>query len=226
MAFLTKSLFIIFLAFTCSSAYTFIVFEVEWPATNCLTKQCSKTNSGNFDGKNFNIHGLWPSGSESNDCEYPSNCTDEKLDYSLINQSDIEYIQLYWNSFYNDTENFRIHEWEKHGTCFEGSQTQYYNVVSKIHKQYNPISALAKRNIFPSNDKNYSVSFVKQALEFEFQGPVLLKCTSVKGVQMLQKIDLIFSKDLSTLIEAPCSKSLSNQCNAKKPLTIPEYYQN
>ncbi|EAR91268.1 ribonuclease T2 family protein (macronuclear) [Tetrahymena thermophila SB210] len=214
-------LFALLLSYT--SAYTYLVFEMEWPGTICQQKSCSAQYLGNFDDQNFNIHGLWPSGSRSNPCSYPSNCSNDDLDYSQINQSDIDYINAYWVGLYNDSDSFRTHEWQKHGTCFNGSETQFFSTVTSLHKQYNPIKALANHNIVPSDNQTYTLTQIQSAIENDFQGPALLKCVYVQGTQMLSVIDLFISSDLKSLLKCPCNKNLNSLCNNRDPIVIPTF---
>lgn len=113
---------------------------------------------GSFDGKNFNIHGLWPSGSAQDSCYYPDTCTNQQLDFNSIDKTTLAYMDKYWNSLYKNTEDFIEHEWTKHGTCFSGDVTTFFKTAVANHQRYNPVRALAQNNIVPSNDQGYSAS--------------------------------------------------------------------
>jgi len=55
-----------------TSTYTYYGFQRNWPPAECKLTTCNYLDA--FDGKNFNLHGLWPSGSPSNACAEPHNC--------------------------------------------------------------------------------------------------------------------------------------------------------
>jgi len=72
----------------------------------------------NFDGKNFNLHGLWPSGSPSDACAEPHSCQKIPYDESTISSSTLAKINKYWVGGWSSSKEFRTHEWNKHGTCW------------------------------------------------------------------------------------------------------------
>lgn len=103
-------------------SYTYFAFEREWPGTVCKTNKCTPQYMGNFDSKNFNLHGLWPSGLESNVCSYPQDCDNTHFSFSNISSSTQNYMNTYWVGLYSNTQTFLDHEWTKHGTCYGNDQ--------------------------------------------------------------------------------------------------------
>jgi len=73
---------------------------------------------GNFDGSNFNIHGLWPSGDASDDCATPESCQNIPYDNSKFAAQTNQQLDAAWVGVYNTIKSFRTHEWTKHGTCW------------------------------------------------------------------------------------------------------------
>ncbi|KAL4486114.1 hypothetical protein ABPG72_012167 [Tetrahymena utriculariae] len=200
-------------------SYTYFAFEREWPGTVCKVNKCTPQDMGNFDSKNFNLHGLWPSGLESNQCSYPQDCGNTHFSFSNISQPTKTYMNTYWVGLYSSTQTFLDHEWTKHGTCYGNDQNQYFTVATDLHKKYNPISALAAKNIVPSDSKSYTVQQVQSALESGFGGPVFLQCKKVNGQQMLFAVDMYFNKALTGVISQPCTKQSS--CSTSQPIYLP-----
>lgn len=64
--------------------YTFYQVEIEWPGSVCKFKDCNRRDLENFNGKHFNLHGVWPTGSPSNQCQYINDCQNLPYDNSLI----------------------------------------------------------------------------------------------------------------------------------------------
>lgn len=57
---------------------------------------------GNYNSKNFNLHGLWPSGLESDVCDYPQDCGSSQFSFSNIeNQEVVSYMKAYWVGLYS-----------------------------------------------------------------------------------------------------------------------------
>ena len=38
----------------------YYVYEREWPGSVCLINKCTSQFLANYDGSDFNTHGLWP----------------------------------------------------------------------------------------------------------------------------------------------------------------------
>eukprot|EP00581_Thalassiosira_minuscula_P014314 CAMPEP_0183726328 /NCGR_PEP_ID=MMETSP0737-20130205/23054_1 /TAXON_ID=385413 /ORGANISM="Thalassiosira miniscula, Strain CCMP1093" /LENGTH=321 /DNA_ID=CAMNT_0025957645 /DNA_START=123 /DNA_END=1088 /DNA_ORIENTATION=- len=79
------------------------------------------------------IHGLWPN---RNDGTWPSTCTDEKLDVSLMDEISME-LNERWPNVKSSTDSkdhtaFWAHEWTKHGTCSGLSQHDYFQTALNL----------------------------------------------------------------------------------------------
>ena len=83
-------------------------------------------------------------------------------------------MKAYWVGLYSSQQTFLDHEWTKHGTCYSDSQNDYFTKAVDLHKKYNPITALAAKNIVPSNSRTYSVADVQSALDSGFGAKVVL----------------------------------------------------
>ena len=107
-------------------SYDLLVFNLEWPPTNCLQRTCPD----GYEYSDFNIHGLWP----SYDTGYsgPSNCSNTP--YSNTPALEAE-MNEHWKSYNSDgNASFWTHEWTKHGTCYKEGETpvEFFNTVLNL----------------------------------------------------------------------------------------------
>jgi ribonuclease I len=72
-----------------NNSYAFLLFEMEWPPTNCLSETCP---SG-YEYQDFNIHGLWPSYADGG--SGPEYCSSTAFYVPQNLQGDME---KYWRS--------------------------------------------------------------------------------------------------------------------------------
>jgi ribonuclease I len=114
------------------------VFAYLWEPESCYKNptwsQCSDPQS--FWGNHFVIHGLWPQYSSGG---YPSDCTSESFDETVINEIGLEDMNHYWPNVKSeptdaDYDSFWQHEWTKHGTCSPLSQLDYFNTTLILGK--------------------------------------------------------------------------------------------
>ena len=116
------------------------VFAYLWEPESCYKNptwsQCSDPQS--FWGNHFVIHGLWPQYSSGG---YPSDCTSESFDETVINEIGLEDMNHYWPNVKSeptdaDYDSFWQHEWTKHGTCSPLSQLDYFNTTLTLGKTF------------------------------------------------------------------------------------------
>jgi ribonuclease T2 len=98
--------------------YLYYFFEREWPGTVCLTRSCTKAGLVNYDGLNFNMHGLWPNGKSGSPCFHPEECQNLKYNQGLLQANLLAWMNSNYVGLYSDSTSFRAHEFEKHGTCW------------------------------------------------------------------------------------------------------------
>ena len=143
---------IVFLALcvgACAQYYDNLFVQV-WPREYCA-QLSSKRNSASAPNsasahctiepwRNFTVHGVWP---EYKNGSWPSWCA---RDFRV---EEIEGImaQLFgvWPSFSGDTIEFWQHEWNKHGSCANMSELEYFGSALLWHKYFD-LSAIAKPN--------------------------------------------------------------------------------
>lgn len=133
----TKQLAILFLALPIrvrASGYENLFVQV-WPREYCASAHCTVEP-----WPNFTVHGVWP---EYKNGSWPSWCARD------FNVEEIEGImaQLFgvWPSFSGDTIEFWQHEWNKHGSCANMSELEYFASALVWHKYFN-LDAIAKPN--------------------------------------------------------------------------------
>lgn len=166
---------------------------------------------GNFDGSNFNIHGLWPSGSSSDDCATPESCQSIPYDNSKFSTQTNQQLDVSWVGVYNSVKSFRTHEWTKHGTCWnepdfaliakgdlpknlrslefgliesaDTFQEDYFKMVLRQHTTYNIIKALKTAGITPSTTKGYATTDILNALGDAFGADDVTKSIGIDCVK-------------------------------------------
>lgn len=116
------------------------VFAYLWEPESCYKNptwdQCSDPQT--FWGNHFVIHGLWPQYSSGG---YPSDCTSEPFDETVINEIGLEDMNHYWPNVKSeptdaDYDSFWQHEWTKHGTCSPFRQLDYFNTTLTLGKTF------------------------------------------------------------------------------------------
>lgn len=78
----------------------------------------------------------------------------------------------YWVGLYNSVDDFRTHEWTKHGTCWKGQtlfksaqlQDSYFGTVLALRSTYNLFDGLRQAGINPSDSSLFPLQSVTQAL--------------------------------------------------------------
>jgi len=78
---------------------------------------------------NLTLHGLWP---EYSDGGYPSSCTTEEFDESVVDEIGVAKFEILWVNVKEEVgegnyTDFWEHEWSKHGTCSGLDQLTYFN---------------------------------------------------------------------------------------------------
>ena len=96
-----------------------------------------------FVGVGILSQGLWP---ERKDGSWPSNCSEESFDPSVIDELGRERFLQHWPNVKfppssPEYDDFWVHEWTKHGTCSGLSQKDYFESALE---SYVPTPALVK----------------------------------------------------------------------------------
>ena len=81
----------------------------------------------------YSIHGLWPQYDKGN---YPTYC--RKVNFSINKLTPIiNELNMYWNSYKENNDDFWKHEYEKHGSCMfkQMDEFTYFNTTLKLYKE-------------------------------------------------------------------------------------------
>jgi len=118
------------------SSFDFYVYSMSYQPEFC--RENNEKFVGCHDPNKFwegqmTIHGLWPN---REDGSWPSTCSQEKLDDSLLqNLSDTmskEWPNIKATKDSPAYDSFWSHEWVKHGTCSGLSQEDYFSTALKL----------------------------------------------------------------------------------------------
>jgi len=117
---MNQSILLILLFSTLAFSYDYYTFAIESPEIACEAHTCNTAMEGNIKGNGLNVHGLWPSAIDGN---HPHDCSPNIFDESLLESSNLQFMDSHWIGLYNSTHWFRWHEYGKHGSCFQPAQT-------------------------------------------------------------------------------------------------------
>ncbi|KRX04295.1 Ribonuclease T2-like protein [Pseudocohnilembus persalinus] len=221
---------------------THYVWDRSLPAATCMDRKCSDQYLLNYDGKSFNQHGLWPSGSPTDQCFQPKFCTDKDYDEDLLNDDLKSWMDEHYVGLFSSTKKFRQHEYEKHGSCMMEAQYMedqelenfYFGKVKDIETKYDLIEAFEKAEIYPNDYKMYNYDDFEYALNSSWQGnfDINLRCIYINKVQYLAGVQLYMDMDLN-LTKKQCVKKNYIQgqieaqtlqpCNPKKQIKYPVF---
>ncbi|KRX04294.1 Ribonuclease T2-like protein [Pseudocohnilembus persalinus] len=224
---ITVILLICLVSIECKQDYTYYLFEREWGNTICKTRSCKPQYYLNYNGQDFNVHGLWANGSVENQCQYWQNCEDDDYVQSELKSDLLNWMDEYYVGLYNDSEDFRAHEYEKHGTCYNydsdvttnaEKENAFFGKIQDLTNQYDLVKAMNEYGIYASDSKLYNQNDVMNALAQSFNNydvNFTIKCQKIQNKYYLSIIDLCLDLDFK-LMDCPCT---SSSCNS--PFYIP-----
>ncbi|KAJ5087649.1 hypothetical protein N7456_011265 [Penicillium angulare] len=153
----------------------------NYPGGSLLQVQFWDTDPSIGPSDSWTIHGLWPDycdGDYGEDCDSSREVSD--VETILKNQGRtelLEYMETYWLSDDESSNEFWAHEWNTHGTCINtidpSCYTDYYEneevgdffqEVVDLFKSLDTYTALSDAGITPSNDKTYTLKEFQSAL--------------------------------------------------------------
>jgi len=188
--------------------WDFFMLVTEWPFSSCekenATHQHECVIPDIVDG--WVLHGLWPS---CNNGKYPATCTQEKFDFSKVEDLN-DRLMKYWPNLFADESktSFWKHEYEKHGTCAEtvqGFETEhdFFKVTLDLRDKYDMGRVLSDQGITPRVIP-YKGADVKKAIDNGLTKKGCATCQKVKGVDgyVLMSTTVCLSKSLQ-LIDCP-----------------------
>ncbi|GLT65492.1 hypothetical protein SLA2020_379230 [Shorea laevis] len=201
---LIKFLVLQYLAVLCVPRdFDFFYLAQQWPGSFCDTKKACCYPTTGKPNADFFIHGLWPN---YKDGTYPQNCDPESsFDPSQI--SDLRSsLQMNWPTLAcpsGDGTTFWSHEWEKHGTCSELNQHDYFDTTLNLKQQTSLLKALKSVGINPDGGF-YSLSSIKDGIKTAVGYTPWIECnTDPLGNSQLYQVYLCVDTSGSNLIECP-----------------------
>jgi len=123
---------------------------------------------------NFTIHGLWPQYTSGDG--YPSYCDSEAFDLDVIDEIGWTEMTEKWpnvQSNPNDTDydSFWEHEWDKHGTCIQLSQFDYFDAALNLSEIIATPSVMQE-----AIGQNMSADELRTALDNGITDSAVLQC--------------------------------------------------
>eukprot|EP01084_Bolivina_argentea_P113905 202911_1 len=128
----------------------FNLFTLQWKPQLCFDNFITHPNCWKNDIPNITIHGIWQNYYTESYPKVPEHCTDAKLFDEHV-EGITEQLDILWPSYRKDNNfEFWEHEWDKHGTCWNVNQSEYFQTGLKWIAQYDIENVLADNNIYPS----------------------------------------------------------------------------
>jgi ribonuclease T2 len=209
----------------------------EWPGSVCKTNKCTSQFLGSYDGSAWNMHGVWPDKQTASNCVSPFTCTHESYNPKEFGSGTVTQLDRFWVGLYNDVNDFRGHEWTKHGTCWQGpslfesssQQESFFRTSLALHQTYNLFDGLRRAGITPSDTKTYPLSSIVNSFksvlaggsggQYVTEAMMEIQCQNDKatGKSMITQVYLCLdSKYLPT--NCNCDQSyqgISNGCSSQ-----------
>lgn len=161
------------------------------------------------DNNTFTIHGLWP---EYNDGTYPEKCKGEGIKRfveSTISKL-IPQLTKAWPSNTGENVRFWKGEFNKHGTCSNLKQLEYFQTTLQLHSQFDVKAALAKSGIVPHPSRTYNTSQIRQSIISSFGYNPLVHCH--RDISVLVEVGICFDAAAKNPINCPDKLNKYFQC--------------
>lgn len=169
----------------------------QWPPTACVRSKKCTTTSSKLD--RWTIHGLWPNYSNNT---YKEFCRHDPFDASALSSIKTKLQDSWPDMFAADGESFWRHEWDKHGTCMDMSQFDYFDRTLALDARYPLTEWLRDGKVAPGKDSEYTVEDVLQALSPHIpRASVAVDCFQSKKVVYLSEIKFCFGRAASNNFE-------------------------
>nr|QCF59398.1 S1-RNase [Prunus dulcis]QDB65187.1 S1-RNase [Prunus dulcis] len=211
LAFLLLAFAFFFCFFMSSGSYDY-QFVQQWPPTNCrvrIKRPCSNPRPLQY----FTIHGLWPS-NYSNPTK-PSNCNGSQFNFTKVSPKMRVKLKRSWPDVEsgNDTR-FWEGEWNKHGTCSEGSlnQMQYFERSHEMWYSFNITEILKNASIVPHPTQTWKYSDIVAPIKTATKRTPVLRCKpdpaqnkSGPKTQLLHEV--VFCYEYHALKQIDCNRT-------------------
>lgn len=191
---------LIFLVLAC---YGSVAMNVKWDIFMFVELWPGSWLNGrhdyNFTNDYFTVHGLWP---EYRNGSWPQYCNSSKFNVSTLQYIKSDLVK-YWTDFRNP-QKFWAHEYYKHMSCIEEdpifqNELVCFKMGLAFRSYYDYYVALQRSGIKPSNDMNYTVVEVSDAVR-KMTGFIPVIICDDNGI--LNEIRTCFNQNV-TLIDCP-----------------------
>lgn len=140
----------------------------------------------------FTIHGLWP---QNYDGTYPTYCNrSEHYDPNAVADL-LPRLEVEWPSMSETDDGFWTHEWQKHGSCTDMPEHDYFKKGLELNENYDLMGPLYSANIFPSDDVKYDFDAVLAAFKSGLGVSVEMTCYA----DDVSEVRMCLSKDFEPI---------------------------
>ncbi|XP_059055485.1 ribonuclease Oy [Achroia grisella] len=183
--------------------FDLLIFTQFWPATVCTEwKEKNPSHSCAMPTRpdSWSIHGIWPTRLGTKE---PSFCNRTwHFDPEQIQPIEAQMLQV-WPNIEAETSTYALwsHEWTKHGTCAAAleplnSELKYFSQGLDWLKKYNMLDILTAANIVPTEEKEYPITDINNAVVEKLGVRPRIECNKVDGKNQIFEIRICFNKTL------------------------------
>ena len=222
------------------------VLAANWQPGFCRVqprrRECRSMTSDRFDANNFSLHGLWPDDLDDR-AIFPCYCDKGRARSCALKLGSVDRIDL------SDTvraqlqvampgmrSGLHLHEWTKHGTCYEKDRTgsdhgasaeEYFGESLALLEQLNrsPVRTLFAENIGTVMPARRIYQAFDQAFGAGAGDRVIVRCSKVGGKQIITELWISLGADMTPdsnlanlVLDAPPSSVSSNARRCRQGL--------
>ncbi|MCL6271414.1 hypothetical protein M3P05_15950 [Sansalvadorimonas sp. 2012CJ34-2] len=201
--------------------YDYLLLAQSWEPQYCYSIKMQKKGCNSQavrDTKTLGVHGLW---AQYNNGSYPDFCPGSPgCDFKRsICHANITALPEQVQAFLNQTipvspDELIDHEWEKHGTCSNMTQTEYFTAIERVFNQI-PTPPIISENV------GKSVSY--HELDAAYQHQAMFSCDIDNGQYYLSTVYTCWSYGAKQPFQCPPNmmNSKNNNCrNAPGNISI------
>ncbi|XP_013196677.2 ribonuclease T2 [Amyelois transitella] len=182
--------------------FDLVIFTQFWPQTVCKEwKEHNPSHTCAMPAKkdSWTIHGVWPTklGTKT-----PAFCNRTWLfDPEEVRPIEKDLLAMWPNIEVESAYTLWAHEWNKHGTCAAvleplNSQLKYFQQGLTWLQKYFIYDILKEANIVPSDNKEYRIEDIYQAVLKNVSVRPAIECDREHGGNFIVEVRLCFSKKL------------------------------
>jgi len=188
---------------TKSHHFDILILTQHWPFTTCMDWERGKGHQcRDIAHANWTVHGLWPTQMGK---IAPNFCNNSwKFDPSVL-EPIMPDMSLYWPDveMRDVPDSLWDHEWTKHGTCAAqlpetSTEVAYFSKGCQLGKENRITEWLAKGGVVPTNEKDYTIETVWDAVMNGTGGMrPHIDCVKIDGQAYISEIKVCYSKNFT-----------------------------